>query len=115
MARLKIAPQRGHAVASAEIMARQAGHDVILVMALPRAAICAVDFSCGQSPFAGLTPSLCNPRFIRRLGFGLLLGDDFKARKLGDPKGVDIATSAASRPRCMTIRPMRGLLWRARL
>jgi ABC-type uncharacterized transport system ATPase subunit len=26
------------------------------------------------------------------------LGDDFKARKLGDPKGVDIATSAASRP-----------------
>ena len=37
MARLKIAPQRGHAVASAEIMARQAGHDVILVMALPRA------------------------------------------------------------------------------
>ena len=37
MARLKIAPQRGHAVALAEIMARQAGHDVILVMALPRA------------------------------------------------------------------------------
>jgi hypothetical protein len=39
MARLKIAPQRGHAVASAEIMARQAGHDVILVMALPRASL----------------------------------------------------------------------------
>jgi hypothetical protein len=39
MARLKIAPQRGHAVALAEIMARQAGHDVILVMALPRASL----------------------------------------------------------------------------
>jgi hypothetical protein len=31
MARLKIAPQRGHAAALAEIMARHAGHDVILV------------------------------------------------------------------------------------
>jgi hypothetical protein len=39
MARLKIAPQRGHAAALAEIMARQAGHDVILVMALPRASL----------------------------------------------------------------------------
>jgi hypothetical protein len=39
IARLKIAPQRGHAVALAEIMARQAGHDVILVMTLPRASL----------------------------------------------------------------------------
>jgi hypothetical protein len=39
MARLKIAPQRGHAVALAEIMARQTGHDVILVMALPRTSL----------------------------------------------------------------------------
>jgi hypothetical protein len=38
--------------------------------------------------------SLCNTRVIRRLGFGLHLGDDFKARKLGDPKWVGIATSA---------------------
>ena len=29
------------------------------------------------------------------------------------PKAVDIATSAASRPRPMTMRPMRGWLWRA--
>jgi hypothetical protein len=38
--------------------------------------------------------SLCNPRVIRRLGFGLQLGDDFKSRKLGDPKGVGVVTSA---------------------
>ena len=37
MVRLKIAPQRGHAVALTEIMAPHAGHDVILVMALPHA------------------------------------------------------------------------------
>ena len=35
--RLKIAPQRGHAVALTEIMAPHAGHDVILVLALPHA------------------------------------------------------------------------------
>jgi hypothetical protein len=39
MARLKIASQRRHEVASAEIMARQAGHDVILVIALPCASL----------------------------------------------------------------------------
>jgi hypothetical protein len=39
MVRLKIAPQRGHAVALAEIMVPDAGHDVILVMTLPRASL----------------------------------------------------------------------------
>lgn len=29
------------------------------------------------------------------------------------PKVVEIATSAASRPRAITMRPMRGSLWRA--
>jgi hypothetical protein len=69
MVRLKIAPQRGHAVALTEIMAPHAGHDVILVMALPHA-----------SPFVrSLTvrpisinttslPSLCNPRKHRAPG-----------------------------------------------
>jgi hypothetical protein len=48
MARLKIAPQRGHAVALAEIMARQAGHDVILVMALPRASLSTEEGALGR-------------------------------------------------------------------
>jgi hypothetical protein len=34
---LKVAPQRGHALASAEIMAPHAGHEVILLITLPRA------------------------------------------------------------------------------
>jgi hypothetical protein len=34
--RLKIAPQRGQVVALAEIIAAHAGHEVILVMTLPR-------------------------------------------------------------------------------
>ena len=48
--RLKTAPQRGHAVALAEIMAPHAGHDVILVMTLRCARYSALDFSCGRCP-----------------------------------------------------------------
>jgi hypothetical protein len=37
MGRLKIAPQRGHGLASAQIIAPRAGHEVILLITLPRA------------------------------------------------------------------------------
>jgi hypothetical protein len=47
MVRLKIAPQRGHTAAFAEIMARHAGHEVILVMALPRASLFVQSISLG--------------------------------------------------------------------
>src|ERR671933_1427910 len=36
-----------------------------------------------------------------------------KFANLDGPKLVDSATSVASRPRAMRMRPMRGLLWRA--
>ena len=43
----------------------------------------------------------------------LLVGHDFELGELGAPNAVDIATSAASRPRPIRMRPMRGWLWRA--
>jgi hypothetical protein len=43
----------------------------------------------------------------------IALGPPPQSASLAIPKAVDIATSATSRPRPMTIRPMRGCLWRA--
>ena len=97
MARLKIAPQRGHAVALAEIVARQAGRDVILVMALPHASLSTAEGELGRHvgsshPVGGgalaavvqprqnlmimWTPCSSHP-YLRRRGWlaGLMMGD----------------------------------------
>ena len=42
-----------------------------------------------------------------------LFSDHFEAASVHGPNDVTIATSVASRPRAIKMRPMRGLLWRA--
>ena len=44
---------------------------------------------------------------------GDLFGEHLEADELHGPNEVTIATSVASRPRAIKIRPMRGVLWRA--
>jgi Quinolinate synthetase A protein len=62
---------------------------------------------------------LCDPSSIER-GYALVESADvtssvntLKPASMHGPNEVTIATSVASRPRAIKIRPMRGLLWRA--
>jgi hypothetical protein len=64
----------------------------------------------GRFAFASITRS-CSVSVISHAE--IALGPPPQSASLAIPKAVDIATSATSRPRPMTIRPMRGCLWRA--